>query len=157
MSTHTDPPPSSWRAGTARRPSRRPSSNAEALVLVVDDDPVVLQATRERLTRVGFRVTTARTAQQALRALAERRPRLVLLDAMMPGSREESLLTELQKAKQLANVVLHSGLGMTELSALATSAGALGAIQKTGDMARFLSDFRHYWEASTGQPAPRIA
>lgn len=170
MSTHTDPPPANRHSGVkasrSRRPPARPSSvprrpspasDAELLVLVIDDDPLVIQVTRERLFRAGYRVITARTAQQALRALAERSPRIVLLDAMMPGTRDLPLLSELQDAELVSNVVLHSGLEREELSALARSTGALGAMQKTGDTAEFLLDFRRYWDSASRSSEPNVA
>jgi CheY-like chemotaxis protein len=53
-------------------------------VLVVDDDPVVLELVGEILRDEGFQVTTAGNGQEALGRLRAGRPDLILLDLMMP-------------------------------------------------------------------------
>jgi PAS domain S-box-containing protein len=53
-------------------------------VLVVEDDPDTRSMLRRTLERAGWTVTEAENGRVALARLAERRPRLVLLDLMMP-------------------------------------------------------------------------
>ncbi len=62
-------------------------SRAEAgrpLVLVVDDDPDILEAICDVLEVEGYRVARARNGQEALGRVGEERPRAILLDLMMP-------------------------------------------------------------------------
>jgi len=54
-------------------------------ILVVDDDETLLRFVSEYMTREGFLVLTADRGTQALRALYEQRPDIVVLDVMMPG------------------------------------------------------------------------
>jgi CheY-like chemotaxis protein len=54
------------------------------LVLVVDDDPDILEAICEILAGEGYRVARARHGVEALAAMDRERPALVLLDLMMP-------------------------------------------------------------------------
>jgi CheY-like chemotaxis protein len=54
------------------------------LVLVVDDDPDILEAICDILTGEGYRVARARHGGEALAALERERPALILLDLMMP-------------------------------------------------------------------------
>ncbi len=54
------------------------------LVLVVDDDPKIVALVRAYLARAGFDVLTAGDGRDALRLIRERRPRLVVLDLMLP-------------------------------------------------------------------------
>jgi DNA-binding response OmpR family regulator len=56
-----------------------------AHVLVVDDEPIVLDVLGRYLERDGFGVETARDGPAALDAIDRRRPDLVLLDLMLPG------------------------------------------------------------------------
>jgi two-component system, chemotaxis family, chemotaxis protein CheY len=56
----------------------------QALVLVVDDDSDILDAISEILLADGYRVARARHGLEALEQIALERPRLVLLDLMMP-------------------------------------------------------------------------
>ena len=59
---------------------------ADALgpVLVVDDDPKIAQLVRAYLEREGLPVVTAADGRSALAAIDERRPRLIVLDLMLP-------------------------------------------------------------------------
>lgn len=53
-------------------------------ILVVDDEPDILELVRFALTQEGFAVTTAATGQAALDALKDSRPDAVVLDLMLP-------------------------------------------------------------------------
>ncbi|MDH7485576.1 MAG: response regulator [Anaerolineae bacterium] len=52
-------------------------------ILVVDDDPEFVEITRMILEARGYEVRSASNGEQALQAMRERRPNLVLLDVMM--------------------------------------------------------------------------
>jgi two-component system, OmpR family, response regulator MtrA len=54
------------------------------LILVVDDDPKIVALVQAYLFRAGFDVITAGDGPSALRLIRERRPRLVVLDLMLP-------------------------------------------------------------------------
>lgn len=54
------------------------------LILSVDDESDVTELVRFHLARAGCEVMTADNGRDALRAVAERRPDLILLDLMLP-------------------------------------------------------------------------
>lgn len=54
------------------------------LVLVVDDDPDILDAICEILSAEGYRVERARHGMEALERVGTERPSVILLDLMMP-------------------------------------------------------------------------
>ncbi len=54
------------------------------LVLLVDDEPSILQLARMYLERDGFHVQEAKDGEAALDAVARLRPALVVLDVMLP-------------------------------------------------------------------------
>jgi len=60
------------------------TASDDAPILVVDDDPKILQLVRMYLEREGFRVITAADGLAAISAIRERTPRLVVLDLMLP-------------------------------------------------------------------------
>src|SRR5579859_6570301 len=67
-------------------PANPPASGAsEARLLVVDDEPTILELLAGTLRFAGFEVLTAASGAEALRVAAAARPDLVLLDVMMPG------------------------------------------------------------------------
>jgi DNA-binding response OmpR family regulator len=53
-------------------------------ILVVDDEPNIADLVEMYLRRDGFRVVKAATGRDALRAVADHRPRLVVLDVGLP-------------------------------------------------------------------------
>src|SRR4051794_688396 len=55
-----------------------------ASVLVVDDDPQLREALTRALQLEGHDVSTASNGAQALEAISQRRPDLMVLDVMMP-------------------------------------------------------------------------
>jgi len=58
---------------------------SEPLVLVVDDEATVRQALERALRLEGFAVSTAADGHEALAAVAQRPPSVIVLDVMMPG------------------------------------------------------------------------
>ena len=54
-------------------------------ILVVDDDPDILQYVKMNLEREGFEAETASNCVEALHVARQRPPALVLMDVMMPG------------------------------------------------------------------------
>ncbi len=68
-------------------PHRAPTERdelAQDTILVVDDDPAILATVEEILTSEGYTVATATNGAQALQAIEQTRPALVLLDMRMP-------------------------------------------------------------------------
>src|SRR6266700_2482469 len=59
-------------------------AKSEARLLVVDDEPTILELLAGTLRFAGFDVLTAVSGAEALRAAAAARPDLILLDVMMP-------------------------------------------------------------------------
>ncbi len=55
------------------------------MILVVDDDPDFVEATRLVLESAGYQVASAASGDQGLRAMYRDRPDLVILDVMMNG------------------------------------------------------------------------
>jgi DNA-binding response OmpR family regulator len=53
-------------------------------VLIVDDEPNIVLSLKFLIAQEGYEVRTAGNGEEALRALAERVPDLVILDVMMP-------------------------------------------------------------------------
>ena len=58
---------------------------SEPLILVADDDEDILLLVTTRLRRDGFDIISARSGDEALALVRERRPALAVLDIGMPG------------------------------------------------------------------------
>ena len=83
----------------------RRKAHASKTVLVVDDDPDLLEVTRFVLESEGFAVETAKHGQEALAVLRTGEPPgLVLLDLMMPVMNGWTFLEELAKIPSLQEI-----------------------------------------------------
>lgn len=75
-----------------------------AYVLVVDDEPEMLQLISVVLSKDQYRIVTASSGQQALDIIRRDMPDLVLLDVMMPGLDGYAVLKQLRGAPQTQNL-----------------------------------------------------
>jgi CheY-like chemotaxis protein len=75
-----------------------------AQILVVDDDPATCRALAGLLRLEGHRADCARDGQEALRALEERVPDLIVLDMMMPRVDGLTLLARIRADSRFAAV-----------------------------------------------------
>ncbi len=105
-------------------------------VLLVDDDPDIRYIAEMSLTRVGgMTVATASSGAEALAALAEDRPDVVLLDAMMPGMSGEETIAVIKARPELAElpvIFMTAKLQRWELQTY-LSLGAAGVVSKPFD------------------------
>ena len=61
-------------------------------VLVVDDEPDIRALVAYHLAKNGFRVATAESGHDALRAVEDESPALIVLDRMLPGMSGDEIL-----------------------------------------------------------------
>ena len=66
-------------------------------ILVVDDEPDITALVAYHLAKAGYRVSTAANGTDALRAVAEQRPDVIVLDLMLPGLSGLDVLQTLRK------------------------------------------------------------
>ena len=78
-------------------------------ILVIDDEPVVLETMARSLERVGFQVLRAESAEEARRLATTSTLELILSDVNMPGLRGPDLVTELKAAGVACPVMFTSG------------------------------------------------
>ena len=112
-------------------------------MLVVDDDPVVLEVVRGWLEEAGYAVEVRESALGTTQQVATDQPDVVLLDVMMPAlsGGELAQLIRRHHRTALAQVILHSSLQAEELQSLALRTGALGALSKTNNAEQFVAEF----------------
>src|SRR5260370_6286163 len=78
----------------------------EPLVLVVDDDPDILQTLALCLSTEGYRVLMAANGREALQVLESDRPACILLDLMMPVMDGWQFVAEIEKRGLRASPLL---------------------------------------------------
>src|SRR5690606_31199014 len=85
-------------AARQRGPAMTPSCAVERTILVVEDDPEILESLCDVLELEGYQVVAASNGQQALEQLRRMsRPCLVLLDLMLPVMDGKELLATIRQ------------------------------------------------------------
>ena len=80
-----------------------------ARILVVDDMPAVRDVLKDYFDELGYRVDVAEDGYQAIRAVTQTRPDIVLLDLLLPGLDGEDVLTCLRLHDPALPVIILSG------------------------------------------------
>lgn len=75
-------------------------------LLIADDEPNILISLEYLMKREGFEVLVARDGEEALVLLREHRPRLVLLDVMMPKKSGFEVCQELRADEALRDTLV---------------------------------------------------
>jgi two-component system alkaline phosphatase synthesis response regulator PhoP len=75
-------------------------------ILVVDDEPDILELVEFNLLKEGFHVQTARNGKEALQLARQDTPDLVLLDVMMPEMDGMETCREMRDEPTLRNVLI---------------------------------------------------
>ena len=104
-------------------------------ILVVDDNQVNLRLARLLLASEGYQVSTAGGAEEALRAIALVRPRLILMDIQMPGMDGFELTRRLKADPATRDIVVLAltAYAMKGDDQRALSAGCDGYVTKPVD------------------------
>lgn len=81
-----------------------------ATILIVDDEPLVLELAERALARSGYDVLAVQSGPEALEILKQKRPiDLVLSDVVMPGMSGPELLKSVKQLSPSTAAVLMSG------------------------------------------------
>ena len=75
-------------------------------VLIADDEPNIVISLEYLMKRDGYQVLIARDGQEALDTLRRERPRLVLLDVMMPKKSGYEVCQELRADEQITDTLV---------------------------------------------------
>lgn len=96
------------------------------LVLLIDDEPMILQMTKAMLEGNGYRVITAPDGFEGIAEFESHRGEIsaVVLDMMMPGIDGFETLRKLLKIEPGVKVIACSGLGTSQRESKAVAAGA---------------------------------
>ncbi|MFN3326064.1 MAG: sigma-54-dependent transcriptional regulator [Bryobacteraceae bacterium] len=110
--------------------SAAPVEVSSRRILVIDDDPLILELVAGLLQDKDFEVCAAGDAQVALKLVAETRPHLVLLDLVMPGVSGMELLERILSIDPGIDVILMTAHYSTESAVEAIQRGAYDYLTK---------------------------
>ena len=125
-----------------------PSHLPPQRLLLVDDDPLLLETLQEVLTAEGFKVVTAANGEAAEQLLqAAKTPfDLVLTDLVMPGRSGMDVLRSALKLNPSCTVLVLSGFGTVREATEAMDLGAYGLVNKPLQMDPFRQTLRRILE-----------
>ncbi len=130
---------------------QHPGSN---VVLVVDDDPDILEALSEILEAEGFEILRARNGKEALEKLEPEPPQLILLDLMMPVMDGWEFAQRMRERADVAGIPIIVLSADRNVGSKATDIGAVGHLAKPFELNDLLDMVRHslvQTRASTGR------
>src|SRR5690348_5019565 len=109
-------------------------------ILIVDDERDIRELVAGVLEDEGFETRTAGSSDEALQALADRRPSLLLLDVWLQGSKLDGLqLLEVVKSRDpTLPVLMISGHGNLDTAVAAIRQGAVDFIEKPFEAGRLV-------------------
>jgi DNA-binding response OmpR family regulator len=83
-------------------------------VLVVDDEPKILEVVGSYLRRAGYEPLTASSGEEALQVFEKMRPTLVILDLMLPDLPGEEVCRRLRAQSRVPIIMLTAKVGESE-------------------------------------------
>ncbi|MDO6595488.1 response regulator transcription factor [Oceanihabitans sp. 2_MG-2023] len=75
-------------------------------ILLVDDEPDILEIVRYNLTSEGYQVITAENGLQAVKKAKKEKPQLIILDVMMPEMDGIEACEQIRKIESLNNTII---------------------------------------------------
>jgi CheY-like chemotaxis protein/signal transduction histidine kinase/putative methionine-R-sulfoxide reductase with GAF domain len=117
-------------------PARVTEKPRKSVILVVDDDPAVLEVERAMLAALGHEVLAAASPAQALDVLSSRADGVDLLvtDLSMPGMTGIELAAEARRRSPALRVVCCTGYGDERAERMAKAAGISAFLRKPVDL-----------------------
>ena len=97
-----------------------PEGEDKKRLLVIDDDPFLSKVVTHSLRLGGFEVYIAEDGPSGLKAAREYRPRLILLDVVMPGMSGLEVLLALKRDSRISDIPV----------IMLTSQGLIGDIER---------------------------
>ena len=99
-------------------------------ILIVDDEPVLLQSIRQALQTGDRRIDLAASGEEALRLEAQNGYAVIVADLMMPGLSGLDLLRSLREKGSTARLILISGYPTIASAEQAVKMGAFEFLAK---------------------------
>jgi two-component system response regulator GlrR len=109
-----------------------------ANILIVDDDLDILKLISMRLTAAGYSTVTASSGEQAMSAVSQKRPDLIISDLRMPAMDGMALLDAIHNTHPTLPIIILTAHGSIPDAVRATQRGAFGFLTKPFDSQELL-------------------
>jgi two-component system KDP operon response regulator KdpE len=124
-------------------------------ILVVDDEPQITRVLKTTLSSQGYGIRTASDGEEALRAMSEWPPDLIVTDLRMPNMDGLDLCREVRKTSQVPIIVL-SVKGEDSIKVQALDAGADDYVTKPFSMTELTARIRAALRRASVPDQPRV-
>jgi DNA-binding response OmpR family regulator len=124
-------------------------------ILVIDDDPKIVQVLQIRLKSAGYEVLTAVDGVSGLRLAMEGKPDLAILDIMMPLGGGFSVAHRLREQALDVPAIFITASKQPGLREMADNLGAVGFIEKPHENEELLAAVAKALETKPASPAGR--
>ncbi|MFB9907461.1 response regulator transcription factor [Allokutzneria oryzae] len=124
-----------------------------ARVLVVDDEPHIVELLATTLRLSGHEVTTARSGQEALRLIEDERPELVILDVMLPDGDGFELCCTMRRRHPGVSVLFLTARDSTEDKVRGLGMGGDDYVTKPFSVAEVLARVQAVLRRTRGEAA----
>lgn len=104
-------------------------------ILVIEDEPRIAQLLTDYLQRRGYKVTTITNGEEALLQLQLVKPKIVILDILLPGMDGLLTLQQIKAKDPSVSVIVSSGFEDPALMKQAESLGACAYLVKPFNLA----------------------
>jgi CheY-like chemotaxis protein len=108
-------------------------------VLIVDDEDIYLQAYSRILSKIGFTVSTSKTAENIFDIVDKFAPAIILMDHNMPRVTGSVAITQLKGNPKYNTIPVVLISANTDIEMIATDAGANAYYHKSRGVQEFIS------------------
>ncbi|HEV8664182.1 MAG TPA: response regulator [Candidatus Methylomirabilis sp.] len=132
------------------------AGQAPPRVLVVDDDPMVLEMLEDSLGRAGYAVQTASEGESGLTQVRREVPDLMVLDLLMPGLSGFDVLQRIREDRRTADlpVIVYTAAQLTASDRERLNAQMASLVQKSGPIdASLLQEVARHAPPPPSRPA----
>jgi two-component system, OmpR family, response regulator len=137
-------------------PMLTPESAADQRVLVVDDEPNLVEVVTMALRFQGFTVASAASGQEALAAVASFKPHLIVLDVMLPDMEGFEVASRLGAQRAGVPIIFLTARDSTEDKVRGLSGGGDDYMTKPFSLEELVARIRTILRR-TGQASPESA
>ncbi|MDA1273788.1 MAG: response regulator transcription factor [Verrucomicrobia bacterium] len=127
------------------------------LILIIEDDPTMLEALKGNFEFVGYRVRTANDGKKGLKAALDFKPDLILLDVMLPEVNGYEICRRLRQSGFAAPIIMLTAKGQESDIVRGLDLGADDYVTKPFSidvlLARVKARLREHPEEGTGHCA----
>lgn len=108
-------------------------------VLIVDDEDIYLQAYSRILSKIGFTVSTSKTAENIFDIVDRFAPAIILMDHNMPRVTGSVAITQLKGNPKYSTIPIILISANNDIEDIASNAGANAHYHKSRGMQEFIS------------------